>query len=52
MVNVTKKPIFAVEDVGKTHTMPGSDSALRVDSEDLRGSAATIGRTRRSMAIG
>jgi hypothetical protein len=52
LVNVTKKPTFVVEDVGKIHTMPESDSALHVDSEDLRGSAATIGRTKRSMAIG
>lgn len=52
MVNVTKKPTFAVEDVEKTHIMPGSDSVLPVDLEDQRGSAATIGRTRRSMATG
>jgi hypothetical protein len=52
LVNVTKKPTFAVEDVGKTHIMPGSVSALPVDSEDQRGSAAINGRTRRSMATG
>jgi hypothetical protein len=52
LVNVTKKPTFAVEDVGKTHIMLGSDSALPVGSEDQGGSAATSGRTRRSMATG
>jgi hypothetical protein len=52
LVNVTKKPTFAVEDVEKIHIMSGSDSALPVDSENLRGYVATTGRTRRSMATG
>jgi hypothetical protein len=44
LVNVIKKPTYAVEDVGKTHTMPGSATALPVDSEDPRGSELTTGK--------
>ena len=52
MVNVTKKPISVVEDVGKTHTMPGRSIALPVDSEDPAGLEPTIGRIRSLMATG
>jgi hypothetical protein len=52
LVNVTKKPISVAEDVGKTHTMPGSATALLVDSEDLKESEATTGRTRSLTATG
>lgn len=52
MVNVTKKPISAVEDVGKIHTMPGSATVLPVDSEDPKGSGPTTGRTRNLTATG
>lgn len=46
MVNVIKKPISVVEDVGKTHTMPVRSIVLPVDSEDPVGSEPTTGRTR------
>ena len=46
MVNVIKKPISAVEDVGKILTMPGKDTVQHVDSEDPRESEPTAGRTR------
>jgi len=52
LVNVTKKPISVAEDVGRTHTMPGSATVLLVDSEDLNGLEPTTGRTRSLMAIG
>ena len=52
MVNVIKKPISDVEDVGKTHTMPGSDTVLPVDSEDPKGSGPTAGRTKNLMVTG
>jgi len=52
LVNVIKKPTYAVEDVEKTHTMPGSATALPVDSEDPNGSEPTTGRTRSLTATG
>ena len=52
MVNVIKKPISVVEDVGRTHTMPGSATVLLVDSEDLNGSGPTTGRTKNLMVTG
>jgi len=52
LVNVIKKPISDVEDVGKTHTMPGSATVLPVDSEDPNGLGPTTGRTRSLTATG
>lgn len=52
MVNVIKKPTYAVEDVEKTHTMPGSATVLPVDSEDPKGSGPTAGRTKNLMVTG
>jgi hypothetical protein len=52
LVNVTKKPISVVEDVGKIHTMPGSATVLPVDLEDPKGSGPTAGRTRNLTATG
>jgi hypothetical protein len=52
LVNVIKKPISAVEDVGKTHTMPGRSIVLPVDSEDLAGSEPTAGKIRSLTATG
>ena len=46
MVNVTKKPIFVVEDVGKIHTMLGSATAPPVDLENQAESKLTTGKTR------
>ena len=51
MVNVIKKPISDVEDVGKTHTMPGSDTVLPVDLEDQNESEPTAGRIKRLTAL-
>jgi hypothetical protein len=47
LVNVTKKPIYDAEDVGKILTMPEKNSAQHVDSEDQKGSAVIAGRTRK-----
>jgi hypothetical protein len=52
LVNVIKKPIFDVADVGKIHTMPGSATVLLVDSEDPKGSGPTAGRTKNLMVTG
>jgi len=52
LVNVIKKPISVVEDVGKIHTMPGSATVQPVDSEEPKGSGPTTGRTRNLMATG
>jgi len=52
LVNVTKKPTFAVEDVEKIHIMSGSDFALLVDLENPKGYVAITGRTRILMATG
>ena len=52
MVNVIKKPISVVEDVGRTHTMPGSATVQPVDLEDPKGSGPTAGRTKSLMVTG
>jgi hypothetical protein len=52
LVNVIKKPISVVGDVGRTHTMPGSATVQPVDSEDPNGSGPTTGRTRNLMVTG
>jgi len=52
LVNVIKKPISVVEDVGKTHTMPGSATVQHVASEEPKGSGPTAGRTRNLMVTG
>ena len=52
MVNVTKKPIFVVEDVGKTLTMPGRSIVLPVGSEDPAELELTAGRIRSLTATG
>ena len=48
MVNVIKKPTYDVEDVGKILTMPERNTAQHVDLEDLKKSAVTIGRIKKS----
>jgi hypothetical protein len=52
LVNVIKKPIYVVEDVGKTLTMPGRSIALPVGSEDPAGLEPTAGRIRSLTATG
>lgn len=47
MVNVTRRPIFDVEDVGRILTMPEKNTAQHVDLEDPEESEVTAGRTRR-----
>jgi hypothetical protein len=47
LVNVIRKPIFDVVDVGKTLIMPGKSTVLHVDLEDPGASELIIGRTRR-----
>lgn len=52
MVSVTKKLIYAVGVVVKTHTTHVKSTALPVDSEDLARSDHTAGRTRNLMVTG
>jgi len=52
LVSVIKKPTSVVEDVGKTPTMLGKNSALPVDLEDLQKLKDIIGRIRSLMDTG
>lgn len=52
MVSVIKKPTSVVEDVGKTPTMLGKNSALPVDLVDPQKLKDTIGRIRSLMDTG
>jgi hypothetical protein len=52
LVSVIKKPTSVVEDVEKTPTMLGKNSALPVDLEDPKRFEVTVGRIRSLMDTG
>lgn|GEM_PF-1736533 len=52
MVSVIKKPTSVADDVVKTPTMLGKNSALPVDLEDPKRFEVTVGRIRSLMDTG
>lgn len=52
MVRGIKRPTSDVEDVEKTHTMPGKNTVLHADLEDPAGLEDTAGKIRKFQDIG